>query len=236
MSASDRSLHIVGAAESAKRIHDAGGIDAALARDAARPAVTVVIPTWQRPRLLIDRALPSVLAQTFTDWEVVVCSDGPDERTRLALATRYGGQPGIRWAQVPVHSNLASWGAVARRRGASMALGRVVAYLDDDNAWRPTHLACLYEALRTHPEVDFAYTRMECIGEGLLIGSDPPQMNQIDSSMIAHRAGVLERFGNWAEPPVPYAVDWEIVNRWLAAGARWVYVPEVTVDYYRRTG
>lgn len=200
--------------------------------------MSVVIPTWQRPGLLIERAIPSVLAQTFPDFEVLVCSDGPDNYTRDALAyaqaTRWGGTLGIRWLQVPEHGALPSWGTVARRWAASKARGRVVAYLDDDNAWRPNHLALLWEALRKHPEVDWAYSRMQVVGEPVEIGVEPPTMNQIDSSMIAHRHGVLERFGNWCEPPCPYAVDWELVARWLHAGARWIYVPTITVDYYRR--
>jgi glycosyltransferase involved in cell wall biosynthesis len=226
----------VGAAESAKLINDAGGLDAALARHAARPMVTVVIPTWLRRGLLLGRAIPSVLEQSFTDWECVVVSDGPDPATQEALSSAYGALPGIRWAHVPEHSLLPTWGAVARRLGAAEARGRVVAYLDDDNAWRPDHLAILCEALRVHPEVDFAYTRMRVVQDGMEIGADPPTLGQIDSSMLAHRAGVLERFGNWSEPPSPYAVDWDIVERWLKAGARWAYVPTITVDYWRREG
>ncbi len=199
------------------------------------PHVTVVIPTWQRAGLLLGRALPSVLAQTYEDWEVVVASDGPDPACQQSLQTRYGARPGIRWAQLPEHSLLPTWGSLARRRGAAEAGGAVGAYLDDDNAWRPHHLARLLAALDANPQADFAYSRM--LVDGLyVVGDEPPVLGQIDSSILAHRAGVLERFGNWAEPPVPYAVDWDIVERWLHAGACWVHVPEVTVDYYRRAG
>jgi hypothetical protein len=34
--------------------------------------------------------------------------------------------------------------------------------------------------------------------------------------------------------PSPYEVDWELIRAWLEHGATWVFVPEVTVDYYYR--
>jgi glycosyltransferase involved in cell wall biosynthesis len=50
------------------------------------PDVSVVIPTLHRPKLLL-RALESVFAQTYRDFEVIVVVDGPDEETVAALCS-----------------------------------------------------------------------------------------------------------------------------------------------------
>jgi len=98
------------------------------------PEVTVVIPTRFRPELVI-RAVGSVLAQTFTDFEVVVVVDGPDDDTRAALA-------GLGDDRVRVIVLSEKGGAPnARNVGAGAARGRWTALLDDDDEWLPEKLA-----------------------------------------------------------------------------------------------
>ncbi len=48
--------------------------------------VSIVTPTYDRPGLLIDRALPSVLAQTHPDWEWIVVGDGATRGTVEAMS------------------------------------------------------------------------------------------------------------------------------------------------------
>jgi glycosyltransferase involved in cell wall biosynthesis len=96
--------------------------------------VTVVIPTRNRPQL-VGRAVTSALAQTQASLEVVVVIDGPDEATRAALARL--PDPRLRVVALP-----ASVGAQeARNAGVREARGRWVAFLDDDDEWRPQKLA-----------------------------------------------------------------------------------------------
>ena len=57
-------------------------------RDSRRPyvspAVSIILPTFNRKRWL-ERAVASVLAQTFTDWELIVADDGSDVETKTYL-------------------------------------------------------------------------------------------------------------------------------------------------------
>jgi len=176
--------------------------------------------------MLWNRAIASVKRQTFTDWELIVVSDGPDlEFRQMPISIE---EPISRW-ELPEH--MGDWGATARRRGAAIAQGDIVAYLDDDNAWRPNHLMELVDAFKRHPAASFAYTQMRIMSTGQVIGTDPPQVGGIDSSVIAHVRGVLEIYGNWPDY-VSYVQDWETVERWMKNGARWVHIPMVTVDYY----
>lgn len=190
--------------------------------------VSVITPTWQRHDLLLERCIPSVAAQTVPVEHVVV-SDGPDPELRELLA-------GVDVVYAEVHEHAddpCNSGARARNRGLEVATGDLIAYLDDDNAFRPNHVETLAAALTERPDRDFAYSRMFRHGLGDEIGAEPPQHGRVDSSILMHRRGGHERFG-WWPVPAPYEVDWEFVKAWVLNGAMWVFVPQVTVDYYHR--
>jgi glycosyltransferase involved in cell wall biosynthesis len=97
------------------------------------PEVTVVIPTRFRPEL-VTRAVGSVLSQTFTDFEVVVVVDGPDDATRAALESL--GDDRVRTIVLAEKGGAPN----ARNLGAASALGRWTALLDDDDEWLPEKL------------------------------------------------------------------------------------------------
>lgn len=200
------------------------------------PLVSVITPTWRRHRSLLDRCIPSVAAQTYPDVEHVIVSDGPDPD----LAELLDDLDTIVYGEVARHdSHPHNWGSPARNRGLELATGGLVAYLDDDNAFRPDHLERLAEVLATDPHADFAYSRMHCHPHGYQVGAAPPAYGQLDSSLLIHRRGLPERLGRWPAPGSanggdPHAPDWGMVARWLAGGARWVFVDAVTVDYYAR--
>lgn len=98
------------------------------------PAVSVVIPTFQRRALLLGRALPSVFAQTHQDFEVIVVVDGPDAETLSALAQVT--DPRLQVVALPQSVG----GAEARNVGVRHARAKWLALLDDDDEWLPHKL------------------------------------------------------------------------------------------------
>ncbi len=97
------------------------------------PEVSVLIPTRNRPEL-VKRAIASVQAQTFPDFEIVVTIDGPDPATEEALSSL--NEPRLRWIVHPENRGLPA----ARSTGIENALGEWIAYLDDDDEWMPNKL------------------------------------------------------------------------------------------------
>ena len=196
----------------------------------ADPLVTVVTPVWGRHGLLLGRAIPSVQAQDYGGAiEHIVVSDGPDQALRDKLA---GLQfSGLRFAELPEHDPEAQWGHYARLHGIDLAKGDYIAYLDSDNSWRPQHVRLLVAALEA-TGAGFAYGTMHVHGRGeYLIGTDPPACGYIDTSAIIHRRELLG-LATWRWYPGIETIDWDLVERWMAAGATWVRVPQVTADYY----
>jgi GT2 family glycosyltransferase len=199
------------------------------------PLVSVITPTWRRRDLLLRRCIPSVAAQTYPAVEHVIVSDGPDRDLGAAAAVPETGLTASRKVRLVLgelaeHDPAGWWGHRARLRGIQLAHGDLIAWLDDDNTYRPGHLHRLASLLRDHPHAGFAYSRikMHHANRSVTVGSDPPQFRGIDTSAIMHRREILS-IATWRPVPAP---DWDLVERWMQAGVTWAADPETTADYY----
>lgn len=104
------------------------------------PLVSVVIPTYRRPAVVL-RAVDSILAQTFTDFEIIVVHDGPDEATAEAFRN---ADPRVHYHHLAVNSGPAA----ARNYGVTQARGQWIGFLDDDDEWLPGKLEAQLAAIR----------------------------------------------------------------------------------------
>jgi glycosyltransferase involved in cell wall biosynthesis len=118
------------------------------------PFFSVVIPVFNRAESLV-RAIDSVRAQSFRDFEIVVVDDGSTDDPRAALEKFV--DPRIRY----IHQDNAGGGA-ARNRGIDEARGSFVAFLDSDDVFLPHHLASMHRLLddTTHV-VGYARVRVD---------------------------------------------------------------------------
>jgi glycosyltransferase involved in cell wall biosynthesis len=108
---------------------------------------SVIVPTKNRPHLL-KRALESVLAQPWTDYELIVVDDGDGSGIELANSL---GQ-----AQLTTLSSRSAGQVPARNLAIATARGAHIAWLDDDDWFAPSHLADLADILHVAPVL--AYT------------------------------------------------------------------------------
>jgi glycosyltransferase involved in cell wall biosynthesis len=122
------------------------------------PLVSVILPTYNRAALLTE-ALASVRAQTFTDWECVVVDDGSTDGTPGLLAGVT--DPRVRCVRVAHSGNP----AVARNAGLAAARGTLVAFLDDDDLWKPEKLAVQVPLMRSG-RYEWSYTGFVSVDAG----------------------------------------------------------------------
>jgi glycosyltransferase involved in cell wall biosynthesis len=119
-------------------------------------AVSVVIATYNSARYLPE-AIESVLAQSFTDRELIVVDDGSTDDTQTVLR-RFGSHL--------VSLSQANLGvSAARNRGLTRCLGQYIAFLDADDTWAPEKLECQIEAMQAYPghgAYFSAFTRAAC--------------------------------------------------------------------------
>ena len=97
------------------------------------PLVTAVIPTRNRPEL-VKRAVTSALEQTYSQLEIIVVIDGPDSETAHALASFDPAR--LRILCLPESVG----GGEARNVGVRWARGEWIAFLDDDDEWKPRRI------------------------------------------------------------------------------------------------
>jgi glycosyltransferase involved in cell wall biosynthesis len=125
---------------------------AATSRDAPAPAVSIILPTYNRARFL-PQAFASIRAQTWTDWELIVVDDGSTDNTRELVSELASG---IRQPVKYLHQkNQGAYGA--RNTGLDHARGKYIAFFDSDDEWLPHHLADCVSGLEGNPEVDWVY-------------------------------------------------------------------------------
>lgn len=113
------------------------------------PKVSVIVPAYNAATF-ISRAVDSVLAQTFRDFELLVVDDGSADDT-LTVLSRYG-------AALRVLTQPNAGPAAARNRGLAQATGTYVAFLDADDWWEPQKLGEQVALLDTQPSIGFCST------------------------------------------------------------------------------
>lgn len=196
------------------------------------PKVSVVIPTYRRLGLL-RKAVESAVAQDWLNKEIIVVGDNcpallPKELPFTCFNDR----------QVPVivrnlPRNHGAGGAVPRNYAIMLAGGAWIAYLDDDNEWKPNHVSSVMMAIY-EIQADLGVSSME-VGGVPLIFKDIAQ-GSFDTSCLIHRRALVKQFGWWKDrTEVGYDHDWEFVSRYVTANLRRAITCEPTVKYNKDT-
>lgn len=108
------------------------------------PEVSVIIPTYNREKY-VTKAIDSVLAQTYTDYEIIVVDDGSTDNTKEVMELymdriRYIYQENARVS-------------VARNTGIKIAKGEWLAFLDSDDEWLPEKLKNQTTFVQENPSI-----------------------------------------------------------------------------------
>ncbi|MBE9161313.1 MULTISPECIES: glycosyltransferase [Microcoleaceae] len=115
------------------------------------PKISVCIPTCNRVHLLAS-AIASVLDQTYTDFELIVCDDGSTDSTPLLMSEFVG--PGIRYIRHPQNIGKSN----NMRSGFAAARGEYFIKFDDDDRLRAQFLERTSAILDKDPSIDFVST------------------------------------------------------------------------------
>ena len=120
---------------------------------------SVVIPVYNKQRY-IKSTLQSVLAQTYTDYEVIVVDDGSTDAS-LQEAEQMQSD------KIRVLHQENQGVAVARNTGIENAAGEYIAFLDADDKWNPSYLEEIDKIVRKYPQSDIFVSAYEVdLGNG----------------------------------------------------------------------
>ena len=110
------------------------------------PAVSVIMPAYNMERF-IAQAIRSVMAQTMTDWELLVIDDGSSDRT-CAIVEELAAKD----SRVRLYRNTSNVGvAKTRNRGVDLSRGEFIALLDSDRRLRVANAPGLTPELPDSP-------------------------------------------------------------------------------------
>jgi glycosyltransferase involved in cell wall biosynthesis len=218
-----------------------GGADTGYIKE-ADVRVSVIVPTFNRPDLL-QRALASVLAQTYRQFEIVVVNDAGTDVESVVNQMNSSGK--IVYVRHDRNRGLAA----SRNTAIQLVRGKYIAYLDDDDIYYPDHLETLVRQLEaegcevaytdacrahqsrrqqqlvtTHRDVPFSF---DFDPDRMLVGNFIPVLCVMHAKTCFGQAGVFDTTLTTHE-------DWDLWIR-FSQHFRFTHIPRVTCEFSWRT-
>ena len=207
--------------------------------DQENPLVSVCIPTYSNAEALAERSIPSVLAQTYQNIELVIVGDAATPEVEEAV--RSFADPRIRFENLTIRGPYPTdpaqfWFVAGTGPGNEclrLARGQWIAHNSDDDVFTPDHVEVLLAAARAR-QLELVYgkiRRLDPNGADVIIGTFPPdRAGQFGvQATLLHRA--LRAFPHellvFDQPG-----DWAWLRRMIRLGVRMGMIDNVVVDYY----
>lgn len=124
------------------------------------PLVSVVMPAYKHQ--YIDQALDSLFAQTYSNIEVIICDDSPDDQIKTLIAEKY---PDPRFTINYSKNEKRLWGFGSVERGVGLATGEYIKILHDDDLLVAECISELVAALEQHPSASLATSKRQKVDE-----------------------------------------------------------------------
>lgn len=189
----------------------------------SEPLVSVIMPAYNAGKF-IDESIRSVIAQSFTGWELIVVDDGSVDNTKQIVEHFCNADSRIKY----FFQTNGKQGK-ARNKGIAQARGKYIAFLDADDVWLPQKLEVQLKEIE-EKNVDLVFT--ECImfsdtvdaskklmqsGKGYFSGEDGVknflQHNKIPILSVLMKADALKQMNGFSEKPC--LQDAEDYHLWL---------------------
>jgi len=196
--------------------------------------VSVIIPTKNR-ELTIQRAVESVLKQTYQDFELIIIDDHSTDHTEEIIRA-------FRDSRIIYHKLSQSAGAAgARNAGISLSHGKYIAFLDSDDSWKDQKLS--FQLAKMHAnQADISFTAMErhhypkgypavfpALEEGFIDPNEIYSSPKIGTPTLMAESEILKH--NLFNVSLPKLEDYDLSIR-LAAKYRIYFINEPLTDAY----
>jgi Glycosyl transferase family 2 len=212
--------------------------DYELAFTESEPLVSFILPTHTRYESLCQVALPSILNQTYSNVEVIVVGD--DSPPEMGRAIAELGDPRVRFHNRTVRGpypedDAVRWymlGSPSYNEGLSLARGRWITAMADDDTVRPNHTSLLVRAAQ-EARWEHCYGRHTVRysnGEVLTIGEFPPRKGTFVLQASVYHSGLRFFQMNLSDPLYEEPNDWSMCSRQLEAGVRFGMIDEIVAD------
>jgi glycosyltransferase involved in cell wall biosynthesis len=194
-----------------------------------KPAISVITCTYNRPEWL-ERAVASILAQTFENWELIIVNDG-DAPVNLPDGAMRGAKLDPR---IKIISQGHQGQPMAHNTGIRAATADLITFLDDDDTYQPFNLALKVAAMQKGEEMVY-FPAMAVPGdlcgnhafteESLLAGLCVPNL------CLVYKKSVFDRFGLHDER-CPVYWDWDWQMRAFYGGLKGKFIDHAPIGEY----
>ena len=203
------------------------------------PLVSVIVPTWNRTESLVTRAIPSLLAQTHENVEVIVVGDcAPPELCEAVAAIEdprlcfdnltvrgpYDDDPYRAWC---------AFGIPARNVALARARGRWITMLDDDDEFPPEFVERMLTFAQAR-RLEFVYGGQRFLdpdGSTRVVTEFPPRFGYTSLQSALWHAGLRFIEFELAHAALEVPQDWGFIRRLMRLGVTMGCTEDIIVDY-----
>jgi len=121
--------------------------------------VSIITPSYNSERFIAE-CIESVLAQTYTEWEMIIVDDNSPDNANKIIESYLKKDKRIKFLILDKNSGA----AIARNRGIGAAEGKYIAFLDCDDMWMPQKLEKQVAFMQQH-DIALSYTGYYSISE-----------------------------------------------------------------------
>jgi glycosyltransferase involved in cell wall biosynthesis len=196
------------------------------------PFFSVIIATFNRAGL-IKNALNSVIAQTETNWEVLIIDDGSTDNTYDVVGDYLKSYRNIRYYSFD-HRGM----VLAKNAGINAAKGKYITFLDSDDEYHPLHLSIKKSALIKDPALQFLYGKVKIIGNQYVPDRfDQSKLIHLDKCVaggnFVFESGTLRKLKGYRN--LKFGVDADLFDRAVLARLKMSEISIPTYIYHHDT-
>lgn len=207
--------------------------------------VSVVIPSYNRARM-VERALKSVVAQTYQNWEVLVVDDGSTDETEEIVAEFNKQNNRIRY--IRLDSNRGA--CVARNVGIDESKGEYITFLDSDDEYLPEKIQLQVEVFQKSDLSNVGVVscgRLDVRDGNTYLRWIPRKRGNIlnnllrreriggNTSFLMVKASLVKEKKIYFDPEMPAGQDWDFLVR-ICQHANFDFVPQSIVRINHHSG
>ncbi len=204
-------------------------------RETHKITVSIIMPTYNRKNV-IEKAINSVINQTYNDYELIIVDDGSNDGTEDLIKKNYRNY--LIYGKIKYFKQNNGGVSKARNKGLSEAKGNIIAYLDSDNYWLETYLERMVSALSNNnvntaysaEEVNDYYRNDKYIRATRYDRTLILKGNFIDLNIFVHKKFLYDKLGGFNES-LNRLVDWDLILRYTKSNEPY-FVDEVLAEYF----
>ncbi|MBT5258172.1 MAG: glycosyltransferase [Nitrospina sp.] len=187
------------------------------------PKVSVIVPTYNRADRL-ERALNSIVSQTYQDFELIVVDDGSTDKTSQLMKSF----PKAQYFYIKKNSGVSK----ARNVGLAFAKGELICFLDSDDLWKEKKIQIQSLWLENNKDSQICYTDEIWVRNGVRV--NPMNRHRkysgdifrhclglciVSPSSVMIRAKLFDEIGNFDES-LPACEDYDL---WLRIASKYAF-------------